>query len=170
MPEEGTGPPGRNTGIVLSPIAKCPVRWYSRGLTEEPLLHRCRLLGASKEPVFYTFQAERLQKKLKQAQPNQKQCRQVSGAIQQPLELPSSARGKDAGRVPAPTFLRGKGGLSLSINRSSDIWLANAVLPASGGLNASRFLISGLVLISGEGLGLFPLLLVALGNWKLSGC
>lgn len=57
---------------------------------------------------------------------------------------------------PAPTLRCGKGGLWLSINRSSDIWLANASLPASGGLNASRFLISGLVLISAERVGLVP--------------
>lgn len=46
---------------------------------------------------------------------------------------------------PPLLLLNGKGGLLLSINRSSDIWLANAALPASRGLNASRFLISGLV-------------------------
>lgn len=57
---------------------------------------------------------------------------------------------------PPPMLRCGKGGLWLSINRSSDSWLANAALPASGGLNASRFLISGLVLISAERLGLVP--------------
>lgn len=162
MPKEGVGPPGTNTGIVLPPTAKCPVCRYSWG--------RALLLVAGGEPVFYTFQAERLRKELKQAQPNQKRCLRASKAIQRPPKLPSSAHGMDAGRVPPPPLPRGKGGLSRSINRSSDIWLANAALPASGGPNASRFLISGLVLISREGLGLFPLLSVALGNWKPSGC
>lgn len=74
MPKERIGPPGTNTGIVLPPVAKCLVCWYSKRLA--------LLLVAGREPVFYTFQAERLRKELKQAQPNQNQHRQALRAIQ----------------------------------------------------------------------------------------
>lgn len=114
--------------------------------------------------VFYTFQARRLQQELK----HEKQCLKALRAIQRSPRL--SHDKKDTFQVPPPLVFHGKGRLSLSINRSSAIWPVNAVLIVSRGLNVSCFLISDLVLISGEGLGFSSLLSVQLGNWKLLGC
>lgn len=122
MPKEGTGPPGTNAGVVVPTAAKCPVCWCSQGLALQ--------LTAGVEPTL-----QKATEELRQAQPNQKQRRQMLRAIQRPPERPLSAHGKDAGWVPPRPLLRGEGGLCLSINRSSDIWLTNAAP------NASRCLI-----------------------------
>lgn len=151
MPKEGTAPLATNAGAAVAAAAKRLVCWCSRGPAPG--------LTAGGEPML-----QEATKELRQAQPNQKQCQQTSRAIPRPPERPLSAHGEDAAWVPPRLLRHGEGGLCLSRNRSSDAWLANAVP------GASRCLIWGLVLISGEGLGLFPLLSVPPANWKPSGC